>query len=84
MPAPKEPDLSTYPGRFASRLKMLREKAGLSIDEMVTAMEAKGYPTASRTLYHWEAGRREPPLGALPVMASVLKQKSPRTLLPEK
>lgn len=83
-PAPKKPDESTYSGRFAARLRMLREKAGLTIEEMAAALGVAGHETAVRTLYHWEAGRREPPVKAYPSLAAVLKQKSPRTLLPEK
>ncbi len=57
-PAPKQPDQTTYSGRYAARLRQLREKAGLTIEEMVEAMASAGYETASRTLYHWEAGPR--------------------------
>ncbi len=84
MPAPKKADESTYAGRFAARLRELREKAGLSVDAMSTAMCAAGYETTSKSLYNWESAFRQPPIDAYPFLASVLQLKSIRALLPEK
>ncbi len=74
----KEIDTSTYEGRFAARLKMLREKAGLSVDELA---EKSGIPV--QTLYTWENGSRSPIPETLPNLAEALGVKT-RTLLPEK
>jgi len=76
-PARKEPDTRIYSGRFAARLRMLREKAGLTIEDLV---ETTGFP--QRTLYRWEAGLRVPPVDTYPILAEALGVKV-RTLLPE-
>ena len=76
-PARKEPDTRMYSGRFADRLRTLRERAGLSIEDMV----AKTGIT-QRTLYSYEAGERMPPYDTLPIIAETLGVKV-RTLLPE-
>lgn len=80
-PAAKEPDQSTYSGRFAARLRMLREKAGLSVQDVISGVNHGGFPLKQTAYYNWESGRNEPPLNAYPVVASVLKVK-PRSLLP--
>ena len=76
-PARKEPDTRIYSGRFAVRLRTLREKAGLTIEDLVAQT---GFP--QRTLYRWEAGLRIPPLDVYPILAAALGVKV-RTLLPE-
>lgn len=81
-PAPKAPDESTYSGRFAARLRMLREKAGLSVDDAVAAITKAGYTLKRRTYYAWEASQNEPPLDAFPAIAVALKVKRIRELLP--
>lgn len=82
-PAPKKPDETTYSGRFAARLRMLREKTGMTGMEFSAAIRQEGYKLGQRTYFDWETGRTTPPLDAFPVLAKVLKMKSPRTLLPE-
>ena len=76
-PARKEPDISTYSGRFAVRLRTLREKEGLTVQDLadVTGISKK-------SLYNWEQSLRQPPLDTYPVLAEALKVKV-RTLLPE-
>ncbi len=64
----KEIDTSTYTGRFAERLKMLREKAGLSVEELA---ERSGIP--SPTLYRWEQGAKAPSIERFPELAAALK-----------
>jgi len=76
-PARVEPNTNIYSGRFAERLRKLREKAGLTIDDLV---ELTGIP--QRTLYNWEAGFRTPPYDTLPTLAEALGVKV-RTLLPD-
>ena len=86
-PAAKAPDQSTYSGRFAARLRMLREKAGLSVDEVVERI-AK-YNTSGRNspklqaIYGWEQSKASPHLDLLPAIAKSLKVKV-RELMPEK
>lgn len=72
----KELDTSTYEGRFAARLKMLREKAGLSVD---TLAEVTEFPR--QTLYDWESTKSSPPVKHLPKLAESLGV-SIRALLP--
>ena len=74
----KEVDTSTYTGRFAARLKMLRENTGLSVDEL---SEKSGIPR--QTLYDWESTKASPPVKELPKLAETLGVKV-RTLLPIK
>ena len=70
-------DTSTYTGRFAARLKMLREKAGYSVVELA---EASGIP--KNTLIRWEAAQNSPPLETLPILADALEIRV-RTLIPD-
>ncbi len=80
---PKPIDTACYSGRFAARLRTLREKAGLTGEEVATAISDAGYHCPSRTWYGWEQARAEPPLDALPPIAAALKV-SIRILLPTK
>lgn len=81
-PAAKEPDQSTYGGRFAARLRTLREKAGLTIDQYVEKVAKCGYKVGKSTAYHWEQGHTDPPLDAMPAVAKALGLKSVRGLFP--
>jgi len=81
-PAAKPANESTYSGRFAARLRMLREKTGMTGEEFAQAMIDEGYGMATRSYYHWERGYASPPLNAFPVLSKLFKLKSPRTLLP--
>jgi len=74
----KEVDASTYTGRFAVRLKMLREKAGLSVDQLA---EKSGIP--KRTLFSWESDTKIPGIDRLPLLAESLGVTA-RTLIPPK
>ncbi len=74
----KEIDTSTYEGRFAARLKMLREKAGLSVDELAAKT---GLPR--QTLYDWESTKSSPPVKELLKLAEGLGI-AVRTVLPQK
>jgi transcriptional regulator with XRE-family HTH domain len=60
----KEVDTSTYSGRFAVRLRALRDKTGMSADAFA---EKHGFARA--TFYNWESGRKVPPLDKLPEIA---------------
>lgn len=81
MGRPAKPiDTSDYAGRFAARLRTLREKTGMTGKEMATAITDAGFECAERTYYSWEAGAA-PPLNAIPVIASQLGV-APRTIFP--
>ena len=71
-------DTSSYTGRFAARLKELREKTGLSVEQL---SEKSGIP--AKTLWNWESGIRQPLIGQLPQLAESLKIKIGK-LFPEK
>jgi transcriptional regulator with XRE-family HTH domain len=60
----KAVDTNTYSGRFAVRLRALRDKTGRSADEFA---EKHGF--ARTTFYNWEAGIRAPSLDMLPAIA---------------
>ena len=75
----KAVDTSTYTGRFAVRLKSLREKAGLSVDELAELLEVKVI-----TIYKWEQAKSAPNVADFPKIAESLGLKSIRTLFPEK
>jgi transcriptional regulator with XRE-family HTH domain len=74
----KEIDTSTYSGRFAARLRALRDNAGMTVPELA---EKCGIPES--TLFHWECGKRSPVNEEFPALAEALGVKT-RTLFPEK
>jgi len=76
-PARKQPDTATYSGRFAVRLRTLREKAGLTPEE---AAQAIGVSFV--TLYDWEGGRKIPSLEKFPKIAEIYEIAKARYLLP--
>ncbi|MDO4574239.1 MAG: helix-turn-helix transcriptional regulator [Planctomycetia bacterium] len=77
-PARKEPDKSTYAGRFAMRLRELRLKAGLTAEE---AAEKIGVATI--TIYDWESCKNLPRASKYPAIASSYKLSMVRDVLPQ-
>jgi len=77
-PKRKEPDLSTYAGRFAARLRMLREKAGLTVEQVASTLGV-----SYRAVYHWERGMADPKIAYFPQLAKLYGLKSVRGLLPQ-
>lgn len=73
MPAKKPPDTTTYSGRLGARLRTLREDRGLTVERVAELMTDYGYDISTPTLYHWENGRRQPSIDALPYLAKALK-----------
>ena len=71
----KEVTPDSYSARFALRLKELREKAGLTVDQL---SEKSGIP--KRTLWAWESATRQPLIGQLPQLASSLRVKISKLL----
>jgi len=78
-PARKEPDASTYAGRFAIRLKLLREKAKLTHKEI-----AEKIGVTVTTYYRWESSENFPKADQFPLLADALGLKTVRVLFPEK
>jgi Predicted transcriptional regulators len=77
-PARKEPDASTYAGRFAIRLRTLREKAGLTPEEV-----AEQLGVSLKTVYNWESGYTFPKPDQLPTIAQTIGVKTVKTLFPD-
>lgn len=63
-PTKREPDLTTYAGRFAARLRELRQAAGLT---QVEAAERLNLP--QHVISRWETGDRSPSLRQFPAIA---------------
>ena len=82
-PPKKEVDLSTYRGRCAKRLKMLRERCGYSVEEAAEMLIEAGVIKNSRSLYHWENAKGLPKIEQLPEIAKVYRLKSARSVLSE-
>lgn len=78
-PARKDPDLSNYSGRFAARLRKLREKTGLTHEQVAKAMKV-----TITTYYRWESGQNHPKPDYLPKLAKTLGIDNIRTLIPQK
>ena len=74
----KEVDTSTYEGRFAERLKVLRLKAKLTHEDVAEALGVD-----ARTIYHWESGNTSPQIKYLPFLAEKIGVEV-RTLMPKK
>ena len=70
-------DTSTYEGRFAVRLKELREKAKLTAQE---AAELLGI--TEKTVFHWEASRSSPHVSEFPKIATAYRLKKIKDLFP--
>lgn len=81
-PARKPVDESTYSGRFAARLRELREKRGLTVQEAAESISKAGYQIAERGYYSWESHKNQPPLDAFPALAEAFSLKRIRDLLP--
>lgn len=77
-PAKKELDLSTYKGRFGSRLKELRKAAGLSQVELAAALEI-----SQNTVSQWETAISSPTVETFPVLAKALKLEKTKDLFPD-
>lgn len=79
MPAKKDPNVSLFTGRFAKRLRYLREQAGLTAKEA-----ARDCGVDENTIYAWEMGRNMPPVKKFPILAEIYGLSSVRELFPEK
>jgi len=75
----KEVDTSTYTGRFAVRLRALREKRGMSVEQLA---EASGVPRT--TIYNWESGTYKAVIDDPLVAVAEAIGVTVRTLMPAK
>ena len=79
MPRPRgEVDTGSYIGRFAIRLKTLREKAKLPIEEVADSLGV-----ALNTVYKWEDGSRVLPPQKFQEVARLYKLKKTKDILPD-
>ena len=83
-PARKEPDVSTYSGRVAKRLRELRDRAGLSVPELLERLDRYGYSLSLQGYYKWENGRAKVDLDAVPALSKALRLKRIKDLFPAK
>ncbi len=82
-PARRGPDVKTYVGRFATRLRKLREDSGMTQDEFAEKVsKAAGKSVSVMTVYAWENGNSTPNIKMLPNIAKALKFSPARDLLP--
>lgn len=86
-PAARKPDETTYSGRFAARLRMLRENAGLSVEDVVERIHkfnksSRKSPKAP-AYYGWERASGGPHFDLMPALAKALKATI-HQLMPEK
>jgi transcriptional regulator with XRE-family HTH domain len=82
MPAKKPVEQTTYNGRFAERLRELRD--GRDVDAIIATIHKAGFKRCSKaTYYNWEGGVYDPPIAALPALAKALGVSIPE-LFPAK
>ena len=74
----KEVDTSTYEGRFAVRLRMLREKAGMNVHVLA---EKSG--VSKTTILNWESGIRKPIVSDTFLRLAAALEVNVRTLMPK-
>ena len=82
-PAEKEADMTTYSGLLANQMRVIRQKSGKSLYQIVERMAKYGWPVSVAAYRHWENGTRKPPIDALPYIAKALGVKL-HELLPAK
>ena len=70
MPAPINPDDTTYSGRFAARLRELRTKKRMTGEQAAEAITLQGFFVTPQTYYRWERNSRQVDTDALPSVAA--------------
>ena len=78
-----EHDDTTFLGRFAARLKSLREFTGMDHEKAAIAITKAGYEVTVSTIYRWEQGRTQPHVDAFPAISTAYSV-SIRSILPAK
>jgi len=82
-PAKKEVDMTTYSGRIAAKMRIVREKKQLDAAKVAKRMTKFGWPITMAAYRHWENGTRKQNVDAIPYIAKALGVK-PHDILPEK
>ena len=84
--AKREPDLSTYSGRVAARIRELRSGKGWSVDDLHVRLKRRGVVIPVQTLYSYErgkdAGGANIPLDLIPVFGKLFGSDTPSGWLP--
>ena len=88
-PRPKnEPDLTTYAGRVAARLRYLRERRNWTIADVQEMLADEGHQVPVSTLYAYERGKSgggvDLPYHLIPVFAGLFGFKTAAGWLPDK
>lgn len=76
-------DTSTYSGRLGLAIRKRRQDIGVSVADIVTALNVAGFNLQAPAVYNWETGVNPIPMNALPTLAKVLKT-TVHELLPPK
>jgi transcriptional regulator with XRE-family HTH domain len=76
-------DETKYSGRFAARMRKLREKTGMTGEQLAEAITNAGFYCQARTYYGWESAKRIPSIDSLPAIAEALGVTI-RSLFPQK
>ena len=74
-----EPNLKTYSGRLAARVRELRDQHGIEAVDLAAKVGVELH-----SIYAYETGRRAIPTDLLPKLAKALKCESVADLLPPK
>ncbi len=83
MPARKALNMDTFEGKLAHRLYELREKSGLTQEQVAEKCSVSEKRSVSKNMvFQWENGRSLPPLRRLPMIAKIYGVKV-RDLMPE-
>lgn len=81
---PKDADLTTYRGRFAARLRELRQRKFDTQGDFVDALNNAGLVSVTQgSVSGWERGDNAPDLETWPIVAATLGVTL-RTLLPDR
>ncbi|NOX54238.1 MAG: helix-turn-helix domain-containing protein [Planctomycetes bacterium] len=83
-PARKEPDVSTYSGRVAKRLRELRDERGWPAEKVVERLNRFGYRIVLSKYYHWEGGRSKVDLNAVPALLKTFRLRDASEFFPPK
>ena len=83
----RKPDLSTYAGRVAARLRELRESKGWSIADVQQRLARRRHKIPASTLYAYERGKAgkgiDLPVDLIPVVAALYGYQTAAGWLPD-
>jgi transcriptional regulator with XRE-family HTH domain len=82
-PARKETDTTTYSGRLGARMRELREKRGITVEQFRDALRtATGREFSVQAIYAWERAARDLPLDLIPAVTGILGFEKATSWLP--